>query len=276
MYSKTTYSGWISRSHRAIPSFKLARPNSVTEAVNLLTGKRDATVIAGGVDVVRRMRSGHEWSTLIDIGGIEELKTITLEGDFIRIGALATHWDIERAVILNKYLPFFQKAWTTIGNIRVRMAGTIGGNIMANDAGYDGRVILGVLGAELEFMTGTGETLIPANGSSRKPASDALLAGIKVPISSNRRMILDRSLKPTISVAVSLDEDRYVIGVGCGYSEPEFQSGVGPVDAVGVSLGLPEPIDNPLGSGSYRRRMAGVLAARAYRALKDEGLNDVR
>ena len=276
MYPNETNSGWISRSHRAIPSFKLARPTSVTEAVNLLTGKRDTTVIAGGVDVVRRMRSGHGWSTLIDIGGIEELKTITLEGDFIRIGALATHWDIERAVLLNKYLPFFQKAWTTIGNIRVRMAGTIGGNIMANDAGYDGRVILGVLGAELEFMTGTGETLIPANGSSRKPASDALLAGIKVPISSNRRMILDRSLKPTISVAVSLDEDRYVIGVGCGYSEPEFQSGVGPVDAVGVSLGLPEPIDNPLGSCSYRRRMAGVLAARAYRALKDEGLNDVR
>ncbi|MEC7944263.1 MAG: hypothetical protein VX178_09415, partial [Pseudomonadota bacterium] len=64
-------------------------------------------------------------------------------------------------------------------------------------------------------------------------------------------------------------------GVGCGYSEPKFQSGVGPVDAVSVSLGLPKPIDNPLGSGSYRRRMAGILAARAYRALMDEGLNDV-
>ena len=271
MIKHATEAGWISRSHRAISPFRLARPSSVQQAVDLLNSEDNPSIIAGGIDLVRRMRGGDTWDTLIDISAIEELKTITKYGDYIRIGALVTHWDIETSALLGELLPDFRMAWTTIGNVRVRMAGTIGGNLMSGEAAYDGRVILGVLGAELEFATESGKTRLLSSRSSHIFPAGALLMGVRIPIVSKRNMLFDRSLKPLVSVAVSIDGDCYSIGVGCAFDQPEFHSGTGSIQAGSVSAVLPEPIDNPLGGSSYRRRMVGVLAARAYRLLLGGG-----
>ena len=259
--------GWISRSHRAISPFQLLRPRSLEEAVEANAREDGATFIGGGIDVVRRMRSGDRWHTLIDISSVSGLDGISDQDDRIRIGACTTHWDIETSPLLAEKLPSFQAAWITIGNVRVRMAGTIGGNIMAGEAGYDGSVILGVLGAELVFMTSQGEVTVAADCTRDSYPAGALLSAIDIPTGGNAELVFDRSLKPVVSVAASVDEDSFRIGIGCAFSRPVFQTGTGRIESESVSAGLPEPIDNPLGGADYRRRMSGVLAARAYAAL---------
>ncbi|MGB0629161.1 MAG: FAD binding domain-containing protein [Alphaproteobacteria bacterium] len=267
MYTHSTDAGWVSRSHRAISPFRLVRPSTPEEAVDTLSREAGSTLIAGGIDLVRRMRGGDAWGTLIDISSIDGMNGIEDGGTYIRIGALATHWDVETSRLLAEKLPDFQAAWTTIGNVRIRMTGTVGGNLVAQEAGYDGRVILGVLGAVMIFGTAQGQIRIRADDTAAGFPENGLLTAIEIPVAANRKLLLDRSLKPVVSVAVSVEDGRYAIGVGCAFPAPVFQSGAGKIDAETVSASLPEPMGNPMGSAGYRRRMAGVLAARAYRNL---------
>ncbi len=229
-----------------------------------------AVPIAGGIDLVRRMRQGDRHSILVDIRPLSGLRTIEDEGDAIRIGALATHWDIETNDLLASRIPAFQAAWKTIGNVRVRMAGTVGGNLMAGEAGYDGRVLLGVAGAELDFVDGDGAKSVSAAAPSGAWPHRALLTGVRVPVGAARRIGFDRSLKPVVSVAVALDGGRAFIGVGCAYGEPRFAAG-NEREIEDLADAFPEPRNNPMGSAGYRKRMIGVLAQRLSARLRGDG-----
>jgi len=148
------------------------------------------------------------------------------------------------------------------------MTGTVGGNLMAAERAYDCPVLAGVAGADLVFMTDAGEVRVAASkGPARYPARSLLLA-IDVPVISSAQLAFDRSLKPIVSVAVGLDGEDATVGVGCAHASPFFWSG----DVAGIetalATALPEPIDNPMGSAAYRRRMVTVLARRLVEQMQ--------
>jgi len=270
MYTHATDAGWISRTHRAIKPFRLRKPETVTDALGACADSDNATIIAGGIDLIRRMRNGDSWDALIDISGIRALRGITDLGGSVRIGALTTHWDIETDPVLAERLPDFQAAWKTIGNVRVRMTGTIGGNLMAAEAGYDGRVLLGAMGGTMIFHSGDGQYSAPAAADFRENVAPSLLTGVEIPVFDGARLAFDRSLKPVVSVSAQLHGDVARIGVGCAFKAPQFWSG--PVDDMAGALpaAFPDPINNPMGGGDYRRRMIGVLAARLILTIQEE------
>ena len=266
MFRHSTDSGWVSRSHRSIAPFRLVRPATVDDAASALATD-GAVAIAGGIDLVRRMRAGDAHGTLVDISRLAELRSIEVEDDAILIGALATHWGIETSALLGDRLPAFRAAWTTIGNVRIRMAGTVGGNIMAGEAGYDGRVLLGAAGATLIFRGTAGEVRVPAAAPSAGWPRAALLTGVSLPLAPASRIAFDRSLKPVVSVAVALDGGTATVGIGCAYAEPQFASGPA-TQIAALADGFPDARDNPMGSSAYRRRMIGVLARRLLERLQ--------
>ena len=268
MYTHATDAGWISRTHRAIAPFRLQRPSTPAEAVAALTGTPDASIIAGGIDLIRRMRSGDTAGTLINLSALPTLRGIEDRGDFIRVGALATHWDVETSPLLATRLAAFQAAWTTIGNVRIRMTGTVGGNLMAAERAYDGPVLLGVIGAKLIFLTDAGEISLPALSAHQDYPDRALLTAIDIPVSMTARLSFDRSLKPVVSVAVGLDGGVVSVGVGCAHTTPFFWSGRIDDMEDALSAALPDPIDNPMGGAAYRRRMVGVLSRRLVDRLR--------
>jgi carbon-monoxide dehydrogenase medium subunit len=267
MYTHSTDAGWISRSHAAIRPFRLRKPSTAEDALAALA-EPGSVAIAGGIDLIRRMRGGDAHDILVDLSAISAMRGIRDEGDRIRIGALTSHWDIETADLLAARLPDFQRAWTTIGNVRVRMAGTVGGNLMAAESGYDGRVLLGVLGATLEFATAGGTVSVPAASPSGWPEGGLLLS-VGIPAGDGTRLSFDRSLKPVVSVAVALSGsgDEAVVGAGCAYPTPCFRTATGTGE--GIESGFPEPAGNAMGSAGYRRRMIGVLARRQIAALRE-------
>lgn len=205
---------------------------------------------------------------LIDLSGLPALRKIEDHGEFIRIGALATHWDIETSTLLAERLPAFRAAWTTIGNVRIRMTGTVGGNLMAAERAYDGPVLLGAIGAKLVFLSNEGEISVPATSAPEGYPERALLTAIDVPVTSSARLGFDRSLKPVVSVAVALDGDRASVAVGCAFASPFFWSGQTADAGAGLSAALPDPIDDPMGGAAYRRRMIAVLSRRLIEQLK--------
>ena len=79
-------------------SFDYVKPGSVDEAVSALSAAgEDAKVLAGGQSLipVLRLRLAAP-STLIDLGGIPELRRIRDDGDRVAIGAMAPHHDVMR------------------------------------------------------------------------------------------------------------------------------------------------------------------------------------
>lgn len=87
-------------------------------------------LIAGGTDIMIDLRNKKiSPKVLIDISGIEEMKTISDNEDFIEIGGAVTFTDIVTSHIFDANLYGFKKACRLVGAPQIRNKGTIGGNI---------------------------------------------------------------------------------------------------------------------------------------------------
>ena len=126
-------------------SFDYQRAGSVSEAISLLQkGGEDAKILAGGHSLIPTMQLRLATpETLIDIGGIAELKYINDKGDYLAIGAGTTHWAIESSALVSQKAPALSQAAGQIGDVQVRNRGTIGGVLAHADpqADYPGVVL---------------------------------------------------------------------------------------------------------------------------------------
>lgn len=143
-------------------SFDYQRASSVSEAISLLQKNgEDAKILAGGHSLVPTMKLRLATpGTLIDIGGISELKYINDKGDYLAIGARATHWDIESSDLVAQKAPALSQAAGQIGDVQVRNRGTIGGVLAHSDpqADYPGVVL--ALNATIVVQSSRGERTI--------------------------------------------------------------------------------------------------------------------
>ena len=191
--------------------------------------------------------------------GLEVLDEISLREGVLFIGAAVTHARIETDRLVGTVRPDLADAWRTVGNARIRSTGTVGGNLMAFDAGYDAAPILAAAGAELIFMD--------PDGAERRCAvadrpHDRLLVGCEVPVIG--RVVYDRSLKPVASVAVG---DNHM-AIGCAYRDVEvLPIDAADADAARAALGeLADPAGDVFASAAYRRRIIEVLAHRCLQS----------
>ena len=108
----------------------LYEAQSVQEAVSLRLEHPDAHIIAGGSDVLIKMREGKlAGCELISIYGIDALRGVTLEEDgTIRIGSLTSFSHITRSPIIQKHINVLGEAVDQVGGPQIRNIGTIGGN----------------------------------------------------------------------------------------------------------------------------------------------------
>lgn len=164
------------------------KAKSVAEAIGLHTmhGGR-YPILAGGTDLIVQWRSGTiSPEGFVDISALEELELIAEAGEFIEIGALATHAMIADSKIISKFVPVLADACKTIGAAQIQNRGTIGGNIMNASPAGDTLPVLAALDAELMAQSLTGERWIPIGDffrGYRKTAIkfDEILTRIKLP-----------------------------------------------------------------------------------------------
>lgn len=247
--------GFISRSHRSIKPFALSRATTIDEAVaRMAVG---AVPHAGGIDVVERLQAGYQATEIVDIGQLYELQTIEAADDCLRIGAGVTHARIEADPMITEHRPDLAAAWKTVGTVRIRRTGTVGGNLMAFDPTYDAAPILAAAGAELVFST--------TDGLVRSAVADRpqglLLTHIEVPLSGTLRF--DRTYKPVTTVAI----DKH-LAVACAHRELQVHELPTAADAAAADVGarivqaMAAPLDDAVASGAYRSRLLAVLIDR--------------
>ena len=172
-------------------SFDYQRASTVSEAISLLQQHgEDAKIVAGGHSLVPTMKLRLATpGTLIDIGGISELKYINDKGDHLAIGAGATHWMIESSDLIQKKAPGLSQAAAQIGDVQVRTRGTIGGVLAHSDpqADYPGVVL--ALDATLVIQGYRGERTIAASDYftglwETALGDDELLTEVRIPTDS--------------------------------------------------------------------------------------------
>jgi carbon-monoxide dehydrogenase medium subunit len=266
-----------------IRPFNLHRPITVAEVCALADEHGDGAVfMAGGVDLLQGLKAGQEFEHLIYLKSVPELHQIEVAGDTLRLGACVSHSVIEQDPGIAKLNPEISSIWREIANPRIRIAGTIGGNILASNPNYDGLPALIALDAVAVFE-GVAAQRIPVGEIGHAP--EGLLTAIEIPNISTSRFAFDRSLKPAVSVAVAAVVDGGVdngmlrsarVGIGCAFGAPvggalALDAGVTAAQINDVARAyaedLPTPIDNVFASAAYRRRMIGVLIARQLRTL---------
>ena len=128
----------------SLPQFKLLRPRSIEEAVELLARHTNGTdgsrasgqqtpirIIAGGTDLIPSMRQKlFEPEYVLDLRGIPALRGIRPDPTGgAEIGALTSLRTIERSEFLSRHYPVLTQAAATVASPVLRNMGTIGGNI---------------------------------------------------------------------------------------------------------------------------------------------------
>ncbi len=162
-------------------------PKSVDEALRLLKDNPDAVLLAGGTDVMIRIKHRKlRDAVLIYIRELDELKGIEMEEDgTIVIGPCTCFDDIYRNEICLKNIPILSYACNTVGSPQIRNIGTIGGNLCNGAVSADSVPSLYALDAELVLRSPDGERIVPVTGFHTGPGTtilkrDELLTQIRI------------------------------------------------------------------------------------------------
>ncbi len=146
------------------PRFDYIKPETLPEVFELLDRHGDgARILAGGQTLMATLNMRlSEPAILIDINGLSELKGITLRGSTLRIGALATHAEIEQSDLVMRHAPLIRAAAPHIGHRAIRNLGTFGGSIAYADPAAEWPACAVALEGSIVLRSARGDRRVPA------------------------------------------------------------------------------------------------------------------
>jgi carbon-monoxide dehydrogenase medium subunit len=146
------------------PAFDYIKSHTCDEVFALLAQYGDqARLLAGGQTLLATLNMRlSEPSLLIDINSIDELKGIALDGDKLRINALARHSEIESSPLVARYAPLLALAAPHIAHRAIRNRGTFGGSIAYADPAAEWPACALALDATIIVRGASGERRIAA------------------------------------------------------------------------------------------------------------------
>jgi carbon-monoxide dehydrogenase medium subunit len=143
-----------------MPNIELLQPTSLDEAISYLGTHADETkILSGGTALVIMLKNRLiSPVTLLSMGHLKELRSIRHEpGIGLRIGALATIREVEMSPLVRQKNPTVAQTFGKVGNVRVRNAATVGGNLSEADYASDPPCVLVALRARVKANSVRGE-----------------------------------------------------------------------------------------------------------------------
>ena len=290
-------------------NFDYLEPTSVAEACALLKQHGgEAKIYAGGAHLTILMKQGlYQPKTLVNIKKIPALKGITFDPrEGLTIGALVTHREIETSALVKEKLPVLAEAEKEVANIRVRHAGTVGGNLASGEPLTDLSQIFIALDGAARIVGSEGSRTLPieelfVDFYQTSLAEDEILTQVVIPplpsrsgveyIRFSSSSVVD---KPSAGVAVrvSLEPNdglcrlvRIVLGcVGAtpvrarkaealltgNKVTPELAQAAGAVASEECN-----PISDLRGSERYKRAIVRTLVTRAMNKAYERALGNI-
>ena len=115
-----------------LPPFERLRPNTFTEASQMLEAHEgEAMVLGGGTDILAKMKKGiTRPNFLVDLSTVSGARYVDYkEKGGLRIGSMTTLTELETSRVLQERFPLLAKAAGQVGSRQLRNMGTIGGNL---------------------------------------------------------------------------------------------------------------------------------------------------
>jgi carbon-monoxide dehydrogenase medium subunit len=136
-------------------------------------------VLAGGTDLLVRMRRGHiEAEVVVDVKGLEALRPdVAEDGSALRIGASAVMADIAADARVRRRYPALVEAANVVGSVQIRNRATLAGNICNASPAADTAPALLVYGAAVHLLTAGGARRVPLDEFFSGPGRTVLSTG---------------------------------------------------------------------------------------------------
>ncbi|HEY6058886.1 MAG TPA: xanthine dehydrogenase family protein subunit M [Candidatus Limnocylindrales bacterium] len=171
-------------------------PRTLAAAYALLADPGPAwRPVAGGTDLLVQLAAdlAPPPARVLDLGRLDELRGIGVDGDALVLGALTTYTEIRRSNRCREVLPALVEAAATIGAAQIQNRGTLGGNVANASPAGDTLPLLMATGAEIVVGGPRGERVIPADrfwvGYRQTALSmDELVLRIRIPIVMGREV----------------------------------------------------------------------------------------
>jgi len=205
-------------------TFDYFRPQTLDEALSLLTNHEDAKVLAGGHSLIPAMKLRlAQPKTIIDISRVADLSDVREQDGRIVIGALASHYEIESAALLRDKCPLLSEVAPQIGDVQVRNKGTIGGSLVHADPASDWPAAILALDAELTIAGANGRRTVRAKDffvemMQSAVQSNEILCEIRVPTTAKSVAYVKSAQKASgfaiAGVAAVVDKARRTVAIG--------------------------------------------------------------
>jgi len=278
-----------------------AAPATLNDAL-LLKKERgaDASVIAGGTDLILRMRDNVlSPALLIDLRAIP-LANISLTDNAMHVGAYVTLAQLLANDDIAENFPALPAACREFAGPPIRNRGTLGGNIVnASPAAdlvppllaYDASIVLASSGGDremplAEFFTGPGQTIMQPDEiltEIRLPLMPPRTAASFIKLGQRRSMaisIVNLTIRLTLDASSAVSEARIVLGAVAptpirAYAAERLLTGSEVSDELIEQVARnaekeATPISDTRASEAYRKNMIAVLVRRALLATRAE------
>ena len=157
--------------------FHYFRPDSLPQAVDLLAEHGSAArLLAGGTDVIVRMRLGHlAPEVVIDVKRIQALEDgVSIANGSLRIGARCVMTDLAAHPRIREYFPALVESSNVVGSVQIRNRATLAGNVCNASPAADTVPALLVYGARVNAIGPAGERTVPLEDFLKGPGQTAL------------------------------------------------------------------------------------------------------
>ena len=263
----------------------LYEASSVNEAIELMRQHPEAKIIAGGSDVLIKLREGKlAGCELISIFGIDALSGISMDEDgTLRILPLTSFSHITKDPLINEHIKVLGEAVDMVGGPQIRNIGTIGGNISNGVTSADSASTLHAWDAIVELTSAEGvrqlpikEYYISAGRVALRPAE--LLTAIlikKESYSGYKGHYIKYAMRNAMDIAtlgcsvnVKLSDDKAtILGARIAYGEEAVRGkpvcGETVAAFAGAAIQDINPRDSWRASREFRLHLAHELAKRA-------------
>ena len=134
------------------------------EALEAFAAAADATYIAGGQSLVPALAMRLQApSLLIDISRLDDLKGISFNQDWLRIGALTRHFETLSDPLVRRHAPLLSEAAPYVAHPAIRNKGTLGGSVALADPAAEFPAMALAHGAEMEIVGLAGTRRVAAD-----------------------------------------------------------------------------------------------------------------
>lgn len=277
------------------PPFEYFAPQTVDEAVRLLSETDEAVPIAGGQSLMPMLNLRiAQPAALVDLNGLTDLSYVRVLEDQVAVGALTRHRVLETDTAARSAIPVLGELMAHIGHVTIRNRGTVGGSMTHADpaaelpllaVALDARLVVHGPGGRREidaadFFVGHFDTALRVGELLVEVQFGRLDSRVGQGFSEVARRHGDFAIASALAMVelaadATIADCRIAVG-GVGAvplrirtAEAILRGGGGDEDSIARAAAevvrSVTPSEDLYAAADYRRRVAGVVVTRAVR-----------